>query len=113
MHGRPEKKIEICAQLKSYPIEHIYNVDETALFFKSLPRHTYVLQNENNRELRRIRKMTVKDRVSAYVCTNANGTQKAAISIIGVSKNPRVFRYKTPSCKYLGSLKVWFNTRLF
>ena len=45
VHGGHEKMMESRAQLKNYQIEHIYNVEETALFLKSLPRHTYVFQN--------------------------------------------------------------------
>ncbi len=41
------------------------------------------------------------------------GTRKVPISSIGVSRNPREFRYKTPSCKYFSSPKAWSNTCLF
>ena len=39
-------------KLKDYCLQYIYNVDETALFFRLLPRRTYVLEGEDDRNLR-------------------------------------------------------------
>ena len=36
--------------------------------------------------------MKAKHRMSAYMCTNATGTGKVPIAIIGKSKSPRCFR---------------------
>ena len=63
-------------RLAKYSAHEIYNVDETALFYKLLPRRTYVLPSENGRHLRGILKMKAKDRVSAYLCTNADRSLK-------------------------------------
>ncbi len=78
-----------------------------------LPRRTYILNVENNNYLRRTKKMKAKDRVTAYICTNADGSEKISISIIGVSKNPRAFEGGEPACKYFHSRKAWSNSLLF
>ena len=96
--------------LSNYAIQDIYNVDETVLFYKFLPKLNFVVEAENDEELRGIRKMTSKDRVSAYICSNADGTRRVPVSIIGASKNPRAFRKKNPPCKYFSSAKAWSNT---
>ena len=52
-------KVEMSAvrnRLAKYSAHEIYNVDGTALFYKSLPNRTYVLKSENNKYLRGIKK---------------------------------------------------------
>ena len=109
-------KVEISAvrnRLAKYSAHEIYNVDVTALCYKSLPNRTYVLKSENNKYLRGIKKMKAKDRVSAYLCTNTDGSHKIPITIIGKSRNPRAFRKQKPSCYYLNSAKAWSTAQLF
>eukprot|EP00171_Calliarthron_tuberculosum_P001839 IDg1839t1 len=78
--------------LADFRISNIYNVDETGLFFKLLPKRTYVLHHENKKTLRGVKAMKAKDQITAYVCSNADGTSKVPLSIIGTAKNPRAFR---------------------
>ena len=57
--------------------------------------------------------MKAKDRITAYICTNSDGSRKVPISIIGLSKKQRAFTCKQPPCKYFHSKKAWSNTQLF
>ena len=66
-----------------YDMENILNVDETGIFFRLLPKHTYLSTAENRKTARGTKAMKAKDRVSAYMCTNATGTGKVPIAIIG------------------------------
>ena len=100
-------------KLSDYPLDKIYNVDETALFFKLLPRRTYILPEENTPNLRGTKSMKAKDRVTAIICTNSNRSMKISISIIEKSRNPRSFRNETPPCYYFSNSKAWSNTFLF
>ena len=101
------------SRLRQYSLENIYNVDETALFFKCLPRKTYILPDENIKSLRGTKAMNAKDRITAIVCTNANGSTKIPITIIGVSSNPRALQKRTPPCYYFSNRKAWSNKFLF
>ena len=83
-----------------YDMENIFNVDETGTFFRLLPKRTYLSTAENRKTARGTKAMKAKDRVSAYMCTNATGTGKVPIAIIGKSKSlgcfvPRPVRSST------------------
>lgn len=41
--------------LSGYDIDNIYNVDETGLFYKLLPRKMYILPTEDKKSLRGLR----------------------------------------------------------
>lgn len=92
---------------KSYEIGNIFNVDETGLFFKLLPKRTYLASSENRKTARGTKDMKAKDLLSAYMCTNATGSGKVPTAIIGKSKNPRCFRRKKPPVKYFQQANAW------
>ena len=85
---------------QEYELANIFNVDETGIFYKLPPNRTYLSQGENRKTARGTKGMKAKDRVSAYMCTNATGTAKVPMSIIGKSKNPRCFRVTPCPIKY-------------
>jgi hypothetical protein len=62
--------------MAGYDPDHIYNVDETGLFYRLLPRRTYTSLLESKKSVRGTKGMKAKDRLSIYICTNATGTQK-------------------------------------
>ncbi len=113
IEGAKDKMRKIRAWPSIYSLKDIYNIDETALFYEMLPWHTYILNVENKNYLRGTKKMKAKDRVTAYIGTNADGSAKVPISIIGVSRNPRAFKGGEPACKYFHSKKAWSNPLLF
>ena len=76
--------------LEDFEACHIFNVDETGLFFRCLPRRSYIHRHENKRNIRGTAQMNAKDRITAICCTNAVG-DKVPIVCIGKSKNPRIF----------------------
>lgn len=57
--------------------------------------------------------MKAKGRVSAYMCTNATGSAKVPMSIIGKSRNPRYFRLRLPPIKYFLQSNVWLDGATF
>lgn len=104
---------EIRKRLEEYDIDCIFNVDETGLFYKLLPRRTYVMDVENRRSVRGTKNMGAKDRITAYVCTNADGSEKLEMAIIGKSQNPRCFRLEAPRVPYLSQKNAWSDTATF
>ena len=51
--------------------------------------------------------------MTAIICTNASGSVKIPVRIIGKSRNPRAFRNETTPCFYFSNNKTWSNTFLF
>ena len=102
----------IRAKIKQFDPNYVYNMDETGLFFKVLPNLSYVKQ-EDVKTVRGTKLMKAKDRVTLYVTTNATGTDKVPLSLIGKSKNPRCFRNKTLKLKYYNQAKAWSDSKVF
>ena len=80
------------SSVREYDTKNIYDVGETGLYFKILPRRTYVLCTENRKTLRGIKAMKSKDRITTYFCATATGSDKVPLGIIGTAKNTREFR---------------------
>jgi transposase-like protein len=100
-------------EISNYHPENVYNMDETGLNFRLLPRQTYVHKTEKN--VRGTKSMKSKDRVTLYIATNATGSQKVPLSMIGNSKNPRCFGRQQEKRKliYFDQSKAWSDTRTF
>ena len=62
-----------------------YNMDETGLMYKCLPNHGYV-ELEKKRITRGSKTMNSKDHVTLYICTNADGSDKYPLVMIGKAK---------------------------
>ena len=111
---------EIRKLITEYELDNVYNMDETGLFFKCLPNRSYV-KKEDSKDARGTKLMKAKDRVTVYVCTNATGTDKMPLSIIGKSKNPRCFEKRKKKLKYYSQRRArsdkvtftkWWNSFL-
>jgi len=92
---------EICTLITEYDIDHVYNMDETGLFFKCLPNRSY-LKKGDYKNARGNKLMKAKDRVTIYVCTNADGSDKVPLVMIGKAKKPRCFHNRRTKLKYFG-----------
>ena len=57
--------------------------------------------------------MASNDRVTAYLCANASGTQKVPLSIIGKSKNPCCFKLKPCPVIYFSQANAWSDQATF
>ena len=99
--GEVSKDIGILrSHLCDYDADCIYNIDETGLFYKPLPRRTHVSIWQDRKSLRGIKSVKAKERVTAFVCTNATGTHKLPMAIIGTAKQPRCFKTRAPAVPY-------------
>ena len=83
-------------KLASYELKLICNVDETRLFLNWCPGQLICIP-------KRIvhhpctKGMSSKDRLIVLTCTNADGSLKASVAIVGNSKNPQCSPIKKPA----------------
>lgn len=89
--------------------EQIYNCDETGLVYKSLHNKTNVAYFEKSAAGRKL----MKERVTIMPCTNATGTHKLELMMIGKSKSPRCFKNSDIPLHYKSSKNAWQTTALF
>lgn len=99
-------------EVKKYDLNNVYNMDETGLFFKVLPNRSYI-KEKDCKQARGIKMMKAKDRVTLYVATNATGTDKVPLCLIGKSKRPRCFDMGPPRLKYFNQAKAWSDSKVF
>lgn len=104
---------EIRAFCEKYEVDNIYNVDETGIQWKLMPKRTYLSTSENRKTARGTKDMHFKDRLSAFMCTNASGTDKVEMVIIGKAKNPRCFDKNKCCLKYFQQANAWADTETF
>ena len=57
--------------------------------------------------------MNFKDRVSAFMCTNASGTGKVETAIIGKAKSPRCLRRRAYPLKNFSQVNAWSESATF
>ena len=93
--------------IREYAPENVYNMDETGLFFRMLPRYTLLLPAEDLSTTRGKKK--VKERVSLVVCVNACGTHKIPCSMIGKPKNPACIAQSSWPIPYFDQKRAWMD----
>ncbi|VEN43486.1 unnamed protein product [Callosobruchus maculatus] len=89
----------------------VYNIDETGLNFKMLPTKTLAASNESVTGTK-----LMKDRITVAPCSNADGTHKLPLFVIGKSKKPRAFKNLNPSSLpvyYRNQKSAWMDCNLF
>lgn len=86
--------------------EQLYNCDETGLNFKRLPSKSLVSRNEKSAPGLK----QSKERITVMCCSNASGTHKVRLLVIGKSKKPRAFKnvsIQTLPVSYTNQKKAW------
>lgn len=90
--------------------EQVYNADESAIFWKTLPDTTWVHQDENSAPGRKIS----KDRLTFMPCCNAAGSHKLPLLVLGKAARPRALKNETSlPVVYKASTKGWMTRPLF
>ncbi len=99
-------------ETNGYTLNQIFNCDETGLYYKLLPKKTLASSFEKCADGRK----SQKERVTINACSNALGTIKLPLLLIGKSKNPRCFknvhRERLPVI-YRNQSNAWVNTEIF
>ncbi|CAG8735374.1 16801_t:CDS:2, partial [Rhizophagus irregularis] len=91
----------------NYPLERIYNMDETGLFYQTRSNTSYKTSFWMKES---------KERLSIALCSNADGSHKLPPLIIGKYANPRCFKniniYNLPMT-YRNNAKAWMLITIF
>ena len=83
------KETVLLSTLARYSPNDIYNGDETALFYKSLPHRTYCFDGDKPAGSAKC-----KDRLTLLIITNMDGSDHRKLSVIGKSKTPHCLQKK-------------------
>ncbi|MBZ3869332.1 Tigger transposable element-derived protein 7 [Sciurus carolinensis] len=105
------QKLSMIIKEEKLHLAQVYSGDETDLFWKSMPENTQASRKDICLPGRKIN----KERLSALLCANADGTHKLKSIIIGKSKLPRSVREDTSTLPviYKPSNDAWFTRELF
>lgn len=103
-----EKFKEIINELELTP-DQIYNADESGLFYRLLPKKTFVHRAEASAPGRKL----AKDRITFMPCANASGEHKLKLLVIGTAKNPRAFKNVNLPVDYKNAGKGWMTQTVF
>ncbi|VCX35505.1 unnamed protein product [Gulo gulo] len=105
------QKLYVLIKEEKLSLAQLYSGDETDLFWKSMPENIQASRKEICLPGRKIN----KERLSALLCANADGTHKLKSVIIGKSKLPRSVKEDTGTLPviYKPSKDVWFTRELF
>jgi len=98
------------AIIANFDPDDIYNMDETGLFFRLLPRYTLLLPSEDIRTTRGKKKS--KERITVAVCANATGSHKLPCTMIGKPKTPSCIVGRCWPLPYY-SKKIWMDGEVF
>lgn len=99
---------ELSSIIRGYKPEDVYNLDETALFYRLMPSKTYSFSDESTHGCKKS-----KDRITLVLITNADGTDRMC-SMIGKSAKPRAFRgQKVLPIDYYSQPNAWIDLNIF
>ena len=97
---------------EKFSMHQIFNCDETGLYYRLLPDKTLAASFEKSADSRK----KSKDRVTINACSNATGSIKLPLHLIGKAKKPRCFKGLKMDLfpvKYSGQKNAWMDTGLF
>ena len=99
---------------EGYSARQIFNCDETGLFWKKMPRRTYITIEQKTMPGQK----PMKDRLTLALCANASGELKIKPLLVYHSENPRAFKtHKIQKEKlkvmWRSNCKAWVTRDLF
>jgi len=105
---------EIRLRLEAFPPDRIYSMDETGLLLRCLPSRSYVPRKDRRcaRGTKAVRHM---DRLTFFLYTNATGTHKLPVAMIGEAAKPLCFRGVGNECPlpYLDRRRAWMDKLVY
>ncbi|GBM44069.1 DNA mismatch repair protein Msh6 [Araneus ventricosus] len=105
-------EIEKLIKEENLSLEQIYNCDETELYWKALLEKTLAAVHDTSAYGRK----RMKDTVTVLACSNASGSHKLKLAVVGKSRNPRCFKNVNRSAlpaHYLNQKNAWMDSQLF
>ena len=95
--------------LSSYYPRDVFNADETGIFYRLLPDKTYCFKGDSCHGGKQS-----KERITAMVCANMDGSEKLPLMVIGKFEWPRSFKnVKTLPVDYKFNKKAWMTSGIF
>lgn len=105
-------KLEEIVRRENLLPEQVYNMDETGLNFKRLPQKTFSVGHASSAPGFKLN----KERVTVALCSNASGSHKLPLLVIGKSQKPRAFKninvLSLPVC-YRAQKAAWMDSNIF
>lgn len=103
------KTVTLPRLLKMFAPKDIYNMDETGLFFRLTPERTLTFKNDPCHGGKKS-----KERLTAVICANMDGSDKLDLLVIGKFEKPRCFKnIKTLPVQYHANTKAWMTSGIF
>lgn len=104
------KKINTLLEEESITRAQLYNADETGLFWRSLPENTQAYKHDSTTPGRKL----CKDRLSALLCANVDGSHSLKSVVVGKSRRPRVLKdtMNNLPVHYYNSKNAWFTQEI-
>lgn len=100
--------LDLKEKIKEYKPENVYNLDETALFWRLLPSKTYAFTDESSYGNKKS-----KERITVVVITNADGSDRTCV-MIGKSVRPLAFRgINHFPIDYYHQKNSWINSEIY
>ncbi|XP_063235778.1 jerky protein homolog isoform X1 [Bacillus rossius redtenbacheri] len=88
--------------------DQVYNADETALYWRCMPRSTLCTADNPHSGMK-----DSKDRLTVLGCSNAAGTHKLKLLVIGKSLRPRVLKgVKVLPVEYRATKTAWITSAI-
>ncbi|KAJ4447492.1 hypothetical protein ANN_09499 [Periplaneta americana] len=105
-----KKKLHSIMKEEGLGLNQVYNADETGLYWHSLPDNTQASKSIRNTPGRKIS----KERVSALLCANADGSHILKTVIVGKSKQSRAIKniMSNLPVHYYHSKNAWFTANI-
>ena len=102
-------QIPLYCLMETYEPSDIYNADETGIYYRALPDGSLTFTTDKLSGTKKI-----KERLTALVATNMDGTDKRPLLVIGKSKQPRCFRGLTSlPLSYTSNKNAWMTAEIF
>ncbi|CAK9825672.1 Tigger transposable element-derived protein 1 [Anthophora retusa] len=95
-----------------YSPDQVFNADETSLFWKKMPRRTYVAKSQKSAGGFKVE----KDRVTFLLCSNASGDRMLKPLLINRALKPRAMKgvdFDTLPVNWMANKKAWVTTTVF
>lgn len=106
------EKLKQIIERENLTPEQVYNIDETGLNYKLLPKKTFASSQEKSASGFKVN----KERITVALCSNASGTHKMPLFVIGKSAKPRAFKninHSTLPVYYRSQKSAWMDSYLF
>uniref|UniRef100_UPI00358F173F tigger transposable element-derived protein 1-like n=1 Tax=Myxine glutinosa TaxID=7769 RepID=UPI00358F173F len=107
-------KFSAFVNTEGYVAQQVFNCDETGLFWKKMPRRTYIMKEEKSVPGHK----PMKDRLTLLLCANASGDCKIKPLLVYHSENPRVFKKNNViksklNVMWRANVKAWATRQFF